>query len=219
MAVILGQALDRYRLHGKFTSDGAAMNRTTLHVLQNNPMMEARWKAQDYNMLCMEHSLHLAAKHFVKTIVPSFSKQHGTSDINTEDVHVEDDEDASDDDSDDFDAADSLGKAITLVKQICMSPQARAFFRVMCSQVGITPLELLLWIRTRWGSLYKFLDHYILLKTAMDQFILLADTSENVPNLTKQRSYTDYHLIRKDWEHLRDIWEAPMELSNLQQTK
>ena len=108
-----------------------------------------------------------------------------------------------------------------------MSPQARAFFHAMCSQVGITLLELLLWIHTRWGSLFKFLNHFILLKAvcltiialfgligppsqAINQFILLADASENVPNLTKQRSYTDYHLTHKDWEHLRDIRDALM---------
>ena len=68
----------------------------------------------------MEHSLHLAAKHFVETIAPGFSKQHGASDINTEGVYVEDDEDASNDDDDDFDTADSLGKAIALVKQVCL---------------------------------------------------------------------------------------------------
>ena len=84
-----------------------------------------------------------------------------------------------------------------------MSPQARAFFRAMCSQVSITLLELILWICTRWGSLFKFLDRFILLKAvrstfmylfrlisppsqAIGQFILLADASENVPNLTKQ---------------------------------
>ena len=66
----------------------------------------------------MEHSLHLTAKHFVETIAPGFSKQHGTSDINTEGVYVVDDEDISDDGFDNFNAADSHGKAIALVKQV-----------------------------------------------------------------------------------------------------
>ena len=48
--------------------------------------------------------------------------------------------------------------------QIRKSPQARAFFRATCAQVGTTPLELLLWIRTRWGSLYSFLERFITLK-------------------------------------------------------
>ena len=69
----------------------------------------------------MEHSLHLMAKHFVEMIAPGFGKQHGTSDINTEGIYVEDDEDTSDDDNDNFNTADSLGKAIALVKQVCLS--------------------------------------------------------------------------------------------------
>ena len=66
----------------------------------------------------MEHTLHLAAKHFVETITPGFSKQHSTSAINTKGDHVEDDKDNSDDENDNFDAADSLRKAIALVKQV-----------------------------------------------------------------------------------------------------
>jgi len=38
------------------------------------------------------------------------------------------------------------------------------FFQLSCLQVGIKPLELLLWIRTRWASLYKFLVRLILLR-------------------------------------------------------
>ena len=66
----------------------------------------------------MEHSLHLVAKLFVETIVPGFSKQHSTSAINTKGNHVEDDKDNSNDENDNFDAANSLGKAIALVKQV-----------------------------------------------------------------------------------------------------
>jgi hypothetical protein len=42
-----------------------------------------------------------------------------------------------------------------------MSPQARTFFKSSCVQVGIKPLELILWIRTRWASLYKFIDRLL----------------------------------------------------------
>jgi hypothetical protein len=38
------------------------------------------------------------------------------------------------------------------------------FFRGTCNQVGITPRELLLWICMHWGSLYKFLEHFLYLK-------------------------------------------------------
>ena len=48
--------------------------------------------------------------------------------------------------------------------QIRKSPQARVFFKESCKQVGVQPLELLLWIRTWWGSLYKFLDRILQLR-------------------------------------------------------
>jgi hypothetical protein len=100
----------------------------------------------------------------------------------------------------------------------------RAFFHGTCSQLNIPPLELLLWVRTRWGSLFKFLERFIQLKAvrstflpiyatshvltllqAVNQFILLADESDTVPDLTKNRSYADFHLTWKDWEHLENI--------------
>ena len=105
-----------------------------------------------------------------------------------------------------------------------MSPQARTFFKSSCVQVGIKPLELLLWIRTQWASLYYFLERLLLLRKVLwpsnhsalltaisqgvDQFILLADASEKVPNLSKDRSYADYQLSKKDWDRLEVIHEV-----------
>ena len=65
----------------------------------------------------MEHSLHLAAKHFIETITPCLSKKDGT--IGTGAL-AEEDEDDDDDDDDDIDAVDSLGKAIAFVKQVSL---------------------------------------------------------------------------------------------------
>jgi hypothetical protein len=48
-----------------------------------------------------------------------------------------------------------------LYLQIRMSPQARAFFRQMCEQVNVPKLELKLWVRTRWASLFDFLDRML----------------------------------------------------------
>jgi hypothetical protein len=78
----------------------------------------------------MEHSLHLAAKHFVQTVAPRFKKRgasapdSGGEDDNDHDDHNGDDNDGDDNDDnnnndDDINAGDSLGKAITLVKQVC----------------------------------------------------------------------------------------------------
>jgi len=52
----------------------------------------------------------------------------------------------------------------------------------------------------------------------VDQFILLADASEKVPNLSKDRSYADYQLSKKDWDRLEVIHEVLREPSNVQQT-
>lgn len=54
MADIIGRALDRYQLRSKvgwFTSDGAAVNRTTLRVLQDGTSVETGWIAKDHDML------------------------------------------------------------------------------------------------------------------------------------------------------------------------
>ena len=48
--------------------------------------------------------------------------------------------------------------------QIRASPQAHTFFHASCTQVNIQPLELLLWIRTRWASLYRFLNRLLILR-------------------------------------------------------
>ena len=63
----------------------------------------------------MEHSLHLAAKHFVQTIAPPSSKTHATSGADSEGKVVSDD---NDDEDDGLDSGDSLAKAIALVKQV-----------------------------------------------------------------------------------------------------
>lgn len=104
--------------------------------------------------------------------------------------------DNSDDEDVEFSHGDVLGKALALVKQvritpqishvqtnanlilddgssyikIRMSPQAKMFFRSSCSQVNVKPLELLLWVRTRWASLYKFLDRVLSLRKVLPSF-------------------------------------------------
>lgn len=62
----------------------------------------------------MEHSLHLAAKHFIEAVAPCPSEKCGANGT------AEDAEDNEDDEDDDLDleVVDSLGKAIALVKQV-----------------------------------------------------------------------------------------------------
>jgi hypothetical protein len=77
----------------------------------------------------MEHSLHLVAKHFVQSIAPRFNTRGATSGANSEGNVTSDDDDddgkGDDDDSDDDNESvnngDSLGKAITFVKQESVS--------------------------------------------------------------------------------------------------
>jgi hypothetical protein len=69
----------------------------------------------------MEHSLHLAAKHFVQTIAPCSSKKRGApgGEYESDPALDGDDNDNNDDDDGAMDAGNSLGKAIALVKQVC----------------------------------------------------------------------------------------------------
>jgi hypothetical protein len=39
----------------------------------------------------------------------------------------------------------------------------------------------------------------------VDQFVLLADASDKVPDLPKNRSYADFQLTKKDWDCLEEI--------------
>lgn len=87
-----------------------------------------------------------------------------------------------DDEIEGFDIGDTVGKALALVQQvrslflalvnfadavwskIRKSPQARAFFKQTCVEVNVPELELVQWVRTRWASLYAFLDRMLVLQ-------------------------------------------------------
>ena len=62
-----------------------------------------------------------------------------------------------DDDDVDFDPKDILGKILAFVNQVRSSPQARKYFRKLCIEENVTPLQLLKWVRTRWASLYDLI--------------------------------------------------------------
>jgi hypothetical protein len=49
-----------------------------------------------------------------------------------------------------------------LSMQIRASPQAKVFFATMCQEEGLKPLELIKWIRIRWGSMYDLVDRVLL---------------------------------------------------------
>ena len=59
---------------------------------------------------CMEHSLHIAAKHFVETVAPASSSSFRQPAFGGNE--------SDSDDLDDLTSGDSLGKALALVKQV-----------------------------------------------------------------------------------------------------
>ena len=101
---------------------------------------------------CMEHSLHVAVGHILSSITP----------VDAEKTRKADD----DDDDDEFLAgaatfddcsamlSHALRKLLGLIVQIRKSPQARAFFKRMCRESNIPEHDLVLFVRTRWASMF-----------------------------------------------------------------
>ena len=59
----------------------------------------------------------------------------------------------------DYDPGDTLGKLMAFVNQLRMSSElTREYLIRMCIMQNLKPIELLLWIRTRWGSLTHCLE-------------------------------------------------------------
>ena len=48
-----------------------------------------------------------------------------------------------------------------LCLQIRASPQAKRYFGVICQEEGIKPLQLIKFVRTRWGSMYDLVERAI----------------------------------------------------------
>lgn len=93
----------------------------------------------------------------------------------------EDDRDDGDgNDSVEFDVGDTVGNALALVtqagslfisfetllnyKMVLTDPKVTTSMRIFSTSLRASKLELKLWIRTRWASLYDFLDHMIMLR-------------------------------------------------------
>ncbi|KAF9548458.1 hypothetical protein CPC08DRAFT_769238 [Agrocybe pediades] len=71
------------------------------------------------------------------------------------------DEDGAVDEEVNFEPGDILGKALVLVNQIRASSQAKAFFAKCCHEEKIAVIELIKWVRTRWGSMHDLVDRLI----------------------------------------------------------
>jgi len=99
------------------------------------------------------------------------------------------------------------------------------FFAKMCTEEGLTPLELIKWVRTHWDSMYDLINciltncavsiivqsllHFLLILSvhAIDKFCLLADASPKVPNLQKKK-YRDFMIEKGEWELLGLVHEV-----------
>lgn len=120
----------------------------------------------------MEHSLHLGAGHIIEQATPGRTK--------TADQEDEPSSGGEDSDGGSCALADALRKVLGLVRQVCIfyyeciiypsafqvrkSPQARAFFKRTCREVEVPELELILFVRTRWASMFFFLDRVLKLQ-------------------------------------------------------
>ena len=91
---------------------------------------------------CMEHAIHLSAKYFADEIAPSsraitskakqlLQQAELNGKIDLGDFAVNDDSENDEDGDDDFVAGDTLGKAMALVKQVCL-----------CSTCKVLPINI-----------------------------------------------------------------------------
>jgi hypothetical protein len=96
-----------------------------------------------------------------------WSDTENVADDDEEDISTSMDVDASPDDVEamlatttvDYDPGDTLGKIMAFVNQVRMSSEGvRDYLRHSCNIRGIKPIELRLWVRTRWGSLSNCLE-------------------------------------------------------------
>ena len=65
-----------------------------------------------------------------------------------------------------------------LFVQIHKSPQARAFFQKSCKETDVPPLQLLSWVKTRWASLFDFLDRILLLQPVYRDFMFFCEFAD-----------------------------------------
>lgn len=87
------------------------------------------------------------------------------------DVDISMDIEASADDADEmvetmnveFELGDTIGKLLAFINQVRVSSKGvREYLAHCCRHQGVKPIELLLWVRSRWGSLSHCLGTVLL---------------------------------------------------------
>ena len=122
----------------------------------------------------------------------------------------------------DYDPGDTLGKLMAFVNQVRMSSEGVREYLIHCCIVHkLDPIELLLWIRTRWGSLTHCLEKTLsiqkvcsvtntwtmvtnLYQKAIDYFCIAADANEDLPPL-KKKKWEDYRITASEWKLIKLI--------------
>ena len=116
----------------------------------------------------MEHSVHTTTRALVEAIVPTpihlvkcrLGQQAYREDEDDEDLNMiggsESDDDDNSDDNFKSNLEDILGKVLTFVNHVHLSPQAHKYFQRLYMEENVM-LQLLKWVQTRWASLYDLI--------------------------------------------------------------
>jgi len=137
---------------------------------------------------CIDHSMHRAAYHFIKALgISSLSRkrkrkqgaeddEEGDEEGDEMDIDVSMDIEASADDVEamadtmvvDFELGDTVGKLLAFVNQVRISSEGiREYLAHCCRVQDVKPIELLLWVRSRWGSLSHCLEAVLLVQKVL----------------------------------------------------
>jgi hypothetical protein len=126
--------------------------------------------------------MHRAAYHFIKALgISSLSRKQkqkqGADDEEDDDdgtdIDVSMDIEASADDVEamadtmvvDFELGDTVGKLLAFVNQVRISSEGVCEYLAHCCRLqDVKPIELLLWVRSRWGSLSHCLEAVLLVQ-------------------------------------------------------
>ncbi|KAG7087706.1 hypothetical protein E1B28_013653 [Marasmius oreades] len=85
----------------------------------------------------------------------------------------------------------------------------------LCCEEKLPRLELIKWIRTRWGSMADLIERALDCRLTVNKMMALADDSPRVPNL-KQKKYNDFKIHAKEWKLLDLVLEVLKEPRNAQ---
>jgi len=180
--------------------------------------------------------MHCAAYHFIKALgIKSLTRKRQRKGGAEDDEENEDDEadvdvsmeiEASADDVEamadtmdiDFELGDTVGKLLGFVNQVRISSEGiREYLAHCCRLQDVKPIEILLWVRSRWGSLSHCLGTVLLVQKVwcligsitlactnvrdkpVDYFCLTADSNEDLPPL-QNKLWSDYRLTTPEWK-------------------